>query len=331
VWWDEEAGKWVGDDVPDFELTKPPSYRPPEGATGVAAIAGDDPFIMQSDGKGWLYAPKGVVDGPLPAHYEPAESPFRNTVYTQQANPAREIYTNHLNEVHPSPPERGSDVFPFVWITSRLTEHHTAGGMSRYLPYLAELQPALFMEVSPELAAERGLEHLGWAHVVTARAVVEARVMVTDRLAPLRIQNEVVHQVWLPYHWGQGGLTTGDVVNDLAHLTLDPNVHIQEFKAGTCDVQPGRRPIDSYRLRGAVTMSSGAVAVTSELLDPHGKTRGEQAMTGSVNTGTGHQAHEMEQVLSVRHDVRSRPGQPQQHGVDPRVLDDHPDTTLEGN
>ncbi|NAZ76139.1 molybdopterin-dependent oxidoreductase [Kineococcus sp. T13] len=339
VWWDEEQGRWVGDDIPDFEATKAPSYRPPKGATGVEAIAGDDPFIMQSDGKGWLYAPKGVVDGPLPAHYEPAESPFRNAVYTQQANPAREIYTNHLNEVHPSPPERGSEVFPFVWFTSRMTEHHTAGGMSRYLPYLAELQPALFMEVSPELAAMRGLEHLGWAHVVTARAVVEARVMVTDRMAPLRVQGTEVHQVWLPYHWGQGGLTTGDVVNDLAHLTLDPNVHIQEFKAGTCDVQPGRRPrgpaslelIDSYRVRGAVTMSSGAVSVTSELIDPQGKTRTEQAMAGTTPTGTGHSGEDMDKVLGVRHDVRSRPGQPQQSGVDPVVLDGHPDTTLEGH
>ncbi len=337
VWWDEEAGRWTGDDVPDFELTKAPSYRPRKGATGVEAIAGDDPFIMQSDGKGWLYAPKGVVDGPLPTHYEPAESPFRNSLYTQQANPARAIYTNHLNQVHPSPPERGSSVFPFVWMTSRLTEHHTAGGMSRFLPYLSELQPALFMEVSPELAAGRGLEHLGWAHVITARAVVEARVLVTDRLAPLRIQNDVVHQVWLPYHWGQGGLTTGDVVNDLAHLTLDPNVHIQEFKAGTCDVQPGRRPrgaaslelIDSYRVRGGVTMASGAVAVTAELLDPQGKDRAEQASAGTTPSGTGHRADQMEQVLSVRHDVRSRPGQAQQNGVEAAVLDAHPDTTLE--
>ena len=28
--------------------------------------------------------------------------------------------------------------------TARLTEHHTAGGMSRQLPYLSELQPELF-------------------------------------------------------------------------------------------------------------------------------------------------------------------------------------------
>ncbi len=332
VWWDEDAQRWVGDDTADFEATKPPSYRPPEGATGVEAIAGDDPFIMQSDGKGWLYAPKGVVDGPLPAHYEPAESPFRNAVYTQQANPAREIYTNHLNEVHPSPPELGSQVFPFVWLTSRLTEHHTAGGMSRFLPYLAELQPALFMEVSPELARLRGLEHLGWAHVVTARAVVEARVLVTDRLTPLKVQDQLVHQIWLPYHWGQGGLTTGDVVNDLMHLTLDPNVHIQEFKAGTCDVLPGRRPrggavlelIDEYRVRGGVTMTSGSVAVTADLIARGGRGVADLAEGGATEVGAGHDTDLLEKVVGVRHDTRSRPGDPQQNGVDPVVLDAHP-------
>src|SRR5436309_2117091 len=82
----------------------------------------------------------------------------------------------------------------------------TAGGMSRSLPSLAELQPALTVEVSPELATERGLTHLGWAHVVTSRTAIEARVVVTDRMAPLRVQGRTVHQIWLPYHWGSVGL-----------------------------------------------------------------------------------------------------------------------------
>ena len=51
-----------------------------------------------------------------------------------------------------------------------------------------------------------------------------------------------MHQVWLPYHWGAGGLVTGDSANDLFGITLDPNVLIQESKVGTCDVRPGRRP-----------------------------------------------------------------------------------------
>lgn len=242
VWWDEEKGEWTGHDVPDFERTKPPSYRHEPGATGVDAIDGTDAFIMQGDGRGALFVPSGLVDGPLPTHYEPVESPFRNPLYGQQANPTRIEYREPVNPMNPSPPGGGSEVFPIVFTTSRLTEHHTAGGMSRTLAYLAELQPEMFVEVSPALAEERGLEHLGWCHVVTARAAVEGRVVVTDRLRPLRVSGRTVHQVWLPYHWGSRGLVTGDAANDLFGITLDPNVLIQETKAGTCDVLPGRRP-----------------------------------------------------------------------------------------
>ncbi|HEY1539549.1 MAG TPA: formate dehydrogenase, partial [Solirubrobacteraceae bacterium] len=81
VWWDAEQGRWTGHDVPDFETTKPPDYRPADGASGPDALAGDDPFIMQADGRGWLYAPAGVADGPLPTHYEPQDSPVRNRLH----------------------------------------------------------------------------------------------------------------------------------------------------------------------------------------------------------------------------------------------------------
>jgi formate dehydrogenase major subunit len=239
VWWDAEAGKWTGHDVPDFPVSVAPSYRAPDGAAGVAAINGDDPFIMQADGKAWLYAPAGLADGPLPAHYEPAESPFENPLYKQQANPVREVLRHRENPMQPS---GTGDVFPYVATTYRLTEHHTAGGMSRTLPYLAELQPEFFCEVSPELAAERGLENGGWATIITARAAVEARVLVTSRVAPLQVAGRTLHQVGLPYHWGANGLVTGDSANDLAALALDPNVHIQEVKAMACDIRWGRRP-----------------------------------------------------------------------------------------
>jgi formate dehydrogenase major subunit len=238
LWWDPERGAWNGPDVPDFERTKAPGYRPPEGAVGPEAIAGDDPFVQQGDGKGWLFAPSGLVDGPMPTHYEPAESPVRNPLYAQGANPARKLYDRADNPANPS----ASGVFPYVFTISRLTEHHTAGGMSRTLAYLTELQPEMFVEVSPELAAERGLIHLGWAHVVTTRSVVEGRVLVTDRLTPLRVDGRTVHQLWLPFHWGGTGLTTGDPANDLVGVAVDPNVLIQEGKVGTCDIRPGRRP-----------------------------------------------------------------------------------------
>jgi formate dehydrogenase major subunit len=271
VWWDEAAGEWTGHDVPDFEKTKPPSYRPPEGADGVAGLAGDDAFIMQGDGKGALFVPKGLIDGPMPTHYEPVESPVRNPLYGQQSNPTRVEYRHATNVLNPSPPEAHSEVYPYVFTTSRLTEHHTAGGMSRYLQYLAELQPEMFVEVSPELAAERGLEHGGWCHVVTARSAVEGRVLVTERLRPLRVEGRTVHQVWLPYHWGGGGFVTGDSANDLFGITLDPNVLIQESKVGTCDVRPGRRPtgpalldyVAGYRRRAGVGPGHAKPIVTT--------------------------------------------------------------------
>jgi formate dehydrogenase major subunit len=114
--------------------------------------------------------------------------------------------------------------------------------MSRTVPHLAELQPEMFCEVSPALAAERGLANGGWATIVTARTAIEARVLVTDRIPPLRVAGRVVHQVGLPYHFGFTGLVTGDSANDVFPVVLDPNVHIQEAKAATCDVVAGRRP-----------------------------------------------------------------------------------------
>jgi formate dehydrogenase major subunit len=272
VQWDEEKGKWVGPDVPDFVVDKAPSYRAPEGASGAAGLNGDDPFVMQSDGKGWLYAPSGLLDGPMPAHYEPAESPVRNPLYSQQASPARERIQRKDNPLNPSPPEPASDVFPYVFTTYRLTEHHTAGGMSRWLPYLSELQPEMFCEVSPEHARAAGLEHLGWATIVTARTAIEARVLVTERVVPLKVGGRTIHQVGLPYHWGvsDDALVTGDSANDLFGLALDPNVHIQESKVASCDIRPGRRPrgpallrmVEDYRSRAGITVETGNTLLT---------------------------------------------------------------------
>src|SRR5919204_311112 len=231
VWWDPEERKWTGLDVPDFDEDKPPSYVPADDAQAEQAIAGDHPFIMQADGRSWLFVPQGLEDGPLPTHYEPHESPFDNPLYSQRANPRREQYERPENPYNPVGGEPGVDRYPYVVTTYRLTEHHTAGGMSRTVPYLSELQPAMFCEVHPDLAAEVGLEHGGWATIYSTRAAIEARVLVTDRIPPVEIQGRETHQVGLPYHWGSRGLTTGSSANDLTHMALDPNVHIAEYKA----------------------------------------------------------------------------------------------------
>ncbi|QLL07638.1 molybdopterin-dependent oxidoreductase [Mycobacterium vicinigordonae] len=272
VWWDEQQGRWVGDDVPDFPIDRAPSARPDPDIGGPDGLAGDDPFVMQADGKGWLFAPKGLVDGPLPTHYEPQESPVANALYPQQQNPSRIMFPRKDNLWAPSAGEPGSDVYPYVFTTYRLTEHHTAGGMSRWLPYLAELQPEMFCEVSPELAAERGLEPYGWATIISPRAAIEAKVLVTERMTPLLIGGHTIHQIGLPYHWGVGSdaVVSGDAANDLLGVTLDPNVQIQESKAGSCDIRPGRKPqgeellwlIEEYQSRAGVTVETDNVRLT---------------------------------------------------------------------
>ncbi len=264
VWWDEEAGRWTGKDVPDYPVDREPSFRPDPDVGGPAALAGDDPFIMQADGKGWLFAPKGMVDGPLPTHYEAQESPVANPLYTQQSNPSRLIYPRKDNLWSPSGQEPGAEVYPYVFTTYRLTEHHTAGGMSRWLPYLSELQPEMFCEVSPELAAERDLVNGEWATIISARSAIEARVLVTERMRPLTIAGHTVHQIGLPYHWGVGGdaVVEGDGANDLLGIVLDPNVQIQESKVGSCDIRPGRRPRGDALLRLVAEYQSRAGATT---------------------------------------------------------------------
>ena len=272
VWWNGE--KWTGLDTPDFEETKAPDYVPPRGAEAQDAIAGDHPFVMQADGRAWLFVPQGLQDGPFPTHYEPQESPVENGLYTQRANPGRQQWPDvDEDPYNPIAGEPGVELFPYVVTTYRLTEHHTAGGMSRSVPYLAELQPSMFCEVSPELAAEAKLEHGGWATIYTTRSAIEARVLVTNRIPPLTVRGRTIHQVGVPYHWGRRLLSTGDSANDLLHMALDPNVHIQEAKAATCGIRPGRRP------RG-----KALTAFVDDLRENAAKTRHEPAESKDTTT-----------------------------------------------
>ena len=238
VWWDEAQGRWTGYDTADFPAGKPPSYRAAPEAEGMDAISGDEPFIMMADGRGWLFTPTGLLDGPLPTHYEPVESPVGNVLYPKvEANPSAIRWKRPENPYHGT----GDPRFPIVATTFRLTEHQTGGGMTRTLPWLAELQPAMFVEIDPDLAADRGIVDGGWLTVSTARAQIEARALVTGRIRPLRVDGRPVHQIGLTWHYGWRGVATGDSTNDLIALCGDPNVTIHEARGFTCEVRAGRR------------------------------------------------------------------------------------------
>jgi len=287
VWWDAEQKKWTGYDVPDFLADRDPAYRAAPDAKGTAAISGNDPFILNGDGKGWLYAPNGLKDGPMPTHYEPHESVAVNALYGQQCNPARMEWVRGANPYHK--PFHDAQ-FPYVLTTYRLTEHHTTGAMSRWLTWLSELQPEMFCEVSPELAAAKGLVNGGWATVTTARGEIETRVLVTERMQPLRIGKRRVHQIGLPYHWGSNGLVKGDSANELTSFVGDPNVSIQSSKALTGNIEAGKRGAN----RRAATSGSLAVAVLGEAVTYRDLPAARHKVTGEhgISSGKGQQGEE---------------------------------------
>jgi formate dehydrogenase major subunit len=236
VWWDSE--KWTGIDVPGFVKGKPPDYEPEVGAEGLDAIPGDAPFTLHEDGLGWLYVPKGLQDGPFPTHYEPLESPVSNELYSHDTNPAERWFPRQENRFAPP----GDPRFPYVLTTYRLTEHHTAGGMSRFLSHLSELQPEMFAEISPELARQLKIKNGDYVCIVTLRSAIEVRALVSRRIRPLQLNGKTLHQVAVPYHFGTAGLIHGGAANDLLAISGEPNVTIMEAKALTCNIVPGRLP-----------------------------------------------------------------------------------------
>ncbi len=230
----DKPGMWTGADVPDFPVGKPPTAEAKPDSIGLDAQSGTDAFIMKADGKGWLYTPTGLVDGPLPTHYEPMESPAVNALYPDQQNsPVLKAWNVEGNVAATA----GDPAYPYVLTTYRLTEHHLSGVMSRWLPWLAELQPELFVEISPELAGEKGIANTELARIITPRGEITAKALVTRRMRPMQIGGKTVHHVGLPWHWGYQGLVTGAVTNDLSLMVGDPNVSIHEAKAFVCNLE----------------------------------------------------------------------------------------------
>lgn len=217
VWYDAAQKKWVGNDVPDMLAINPGEVNAP------TKVSFDTPFIMKEWGMGGIFA--SLKDGPFPVHYEPYESPTKNSLHKQDKSPLAIIYKSQYD--HVGDPKD----FPYVVTTYRLTEHQTSGVMTRNLPWLAEAFPHPFVEMSRELAQEKGIKSGDWVEVTSARGNVRVQAMVTPRLRPMKVNGQVVHEIGLPIHWAPIGLVTGDIANNLTPQFADPNVQIQESKA----------------------------------------------------------------------------------------------------
>jgi formate dehydrogenase major subunit len=236
IWWDADKKSWTGYDVPDFAPTKAPDAKANPAGAGLAAQSGTDAFIMKADGKGWLFAPIGLNEGPLPEHYEPIESPVQNALSGCQCNPVVKVWATDRDRAIGD--RIGTcENYPIVCTTFRLVEHWQAGAMSRTLPWLAEIQPDLFVMIGKELANERGIKNGEMVKVVSARGEIQAVALVTARMRPLLIDGNKVHIVRVPWHWGWQGVATGDCANDLSPHVGDGNTMIPEYKAFLVDVR----------------------------------------------------------------------------------------------
>lgn len=238
MWWNAGEGKWDGYNSLDFEPSKAPDYEPDwsKHPKGMDAIDGRGAFIMIADGRASLFVPTGLKDGPLPAHYEPVESPVKNAMYGQQDNPVAKKWERADNVYHLSSDEK----YPYCLTTYRLTEHHSGATPTRSVPVTAELQPEGFAEMPPELAAELGIENLDWVTLTTARGEVETRALVTERLRPFTIEGRKIYQIGMVWHFGWSGYATGDIANALTAVVGEPNTSIHENKSLTCNLRRGR-------------------------------------------------------------------------------------------
>jgi formate dehydrogenase major subunit len=225
VTFDWRTGRWTGD-VPDG------GWPPPKTPQGEPHPAGKHAFIMLDEGRARLFAP-GLADGPFPEHYEPLESPAVNPFSPQQVNPMAGWCPEGLLGA--------SDEYPIVATTCRVSEHWLSGPMSRNLPWLVELVPNAFAEMSPRLAAEKGISNGNLVNIRSARGQITVYALVTGRLGPLKLGEKTIEQVAIVWHFGYQGLATGDSANILTLSAGDADTMIPEYKAFLCDVEKAPR------------------------------------------------------------------------------------------
>jgi len=215
------GSEWLSNDVPDFgnKAADGTETKPPNSTA----------FIMLPEGNARLFA-QGMADGPFPEHYEPYESPATNALSSTQNDPAVVVWESASLGT--------KDKFPIVMSTYRLTEHWQTGGMTRNLPWLVETMPKMFIELSQELADDKGIESGDSVVIENNRGAITALAMVTNRFKPFTINGETVHQVGTPWHWSySSGCSIGGSANDLTPNVGDANTMIPEYKAFLVDIR----------------------------------------------------------------------------------------------
>jgi formate dehydrogenase major subunit len=199
----------------------------------MATGKGRHPFIMSKHGFGQLYG-TGRMDGPFSEHYEPVETPIDAHPFSKQlSSPVYKFVSSDMDKLaRPADPR-----FPYVLTTYNVTEHWCGGGETRNVPNLLEAEPQLYVELSPELAEEKGIANGDGVILESARGRVEAIAMVTVRIRPFTVQGKTVHLVGMPFCFGWTTPGTGDSTNRLTPSVGDPNTSIPEYKASCVNIR----------------------------------------------------------------------------------------------
>ena len=226
VKWD--GTKWLRNDVPDFGF----QVVAADGTATPTPPAKTLSFMMTNETVAKLYAPAPMKEGPFPEHYEPFESPLTNALSGQQNNPAVTVVESAQKTLGTP------DKYPIVMTTFRLTEHWQTGGLTRNLPWLVETMPKMFVEISKELAEEKGIVSGDNVVIENNRGAITAYAMVTGRIKPLTSGGQKIHQIAAPWHWGYGSTcSVGGMANDLTPNVGDANTHIPEYKTFLVDIR----------------------------------------------------------------------------------------------
>ncbi len=176
----------------------------------------------------------------IPVHNEPAESPdpelardYPPIVGGHPAAIAANKDPDFLKRIG-DPKE-----YPIVLTTFRLTEHMHTGQLSRNLPWLIELMPEVFVEMSTSLAKRLGVKTGDYVLVKTSRKPQGLRVkaFVTNRLRPLTINGRERDVAAMPWHWGFKGLNPGESANFLTIDALDNWTRMPETKVALCAIE----------------------------------------------------------------------------------------------
>lgn len=214
VAWD--GAKWIQNDVGDFVTSKAPD---------------DNAFFMTWEQNARLFV-YGMSDGPLPEHFEPLEAPVKNAMNGADKNPCLRFGDD------PSVQAGTPDKYPYAVTTYSVVEQWQSGTQTRSIPWLNEIMPSNFIEISPELAKEKGIRNGDMVRVWNNRGSVKVPAMVTIRMEPMTISGRKVHVVGLPHHFSWcGRFATGENVNDLTPNVGDPNSWIPEYKAFLVNIE----------------------------------------------------------------------------------------------